>query len=115
MTARAYDATPEELAAIKEWLERIGLGNLAITCTKDPAMEALWDDKAVQVRPNTGEPIVDEEFQSRLAESLDMSRGSKLEAIYNPLSQLDDIYIPANDGVRLGSTWQDLEKDADED
>lgn len=42
---------------IKDWcLEHLGQ-ELPITCTKDYGMIELWDDRAVQVRTNTGEPI----------------------------------------------------------
>jgi hypothetical protein len=30
---------------------------LPVTCEKDMAMVEFWDDKAVQVIPNTGEPV----------------------------------------------------------
>lgn len=48
---------------IKLWLNEVihrrlqaecGLPALAVTCTKDFAMVALWDDRAVQIIPNTG-------------------------------------------------------------
>jgi hypothetical protein len=68
-TARAAHG-PEDIKLVKEWLEGIGLGHLQITCMKDGEMEELWDDKAIQVRPNTGEPIVDAELQESLARQL---------------------------------------------
>lgn len=40
--------------AIQDWLERHGLPRLAVTCRKDFAMVELWDDRCVQVEPNTG-------------------------------------------------------------
>ncbi len=41
--------------AINEWcLEQFGQ-TLPITCQKDYGMIALWDDRAVSVRTNTGE------------------------------------------------------------
>lgn len=41
--------------AIERWCwEHIGR-KLPITCTKDYGMIELWDDRAVQVIPNTGE------------------------------------------------------------
>ena len=43
--------------AIMEWCEK-HLGRvLPITNVKDYSMVQLWDDRAVQVRTNTGEPI----------------------------------------------------------
>lgn len=47
----------EVRAAIREWLNKHGLPDLQVTCVKDYAMIELWDDRCVQVRPNTGEPI----------------------------------------------------------
>lgn len=64
-TARAsHDGTsPRLLEAIEahrviaEWcIKHLGYV-LPITCTKDFAMIELWDDRAVQVEPNTGRPI----------------------------------------------------------
>jgi hypothetical protein len=41
--------------AITDWCyEHLGEG-LEITCTKDYGMIELWDDRAVQVVPNTGD------------------------------------------------------------
>jgi len=43
--------------AVERWC-REHLGQvLLVTCTKDYAMLELWDDRAVQVRLNTGEPV----------------------------------------------------------
>jgi hypothetical protein len=42
---------------IQEWCVRhIGIP-LEVTATKDFGMIELWDDRAVQVKPNSGEPI----------------------------------------------------------
>jgi acyl carrier protein len=43
--------------AILAWLEKNGFPTMEITCVKDYAMLELWDDRAVQVIPNTGEPV----------------------------------------------------------
>lgn len=60
MTARVYkdpDGLVEE--AIKEWcLEHIGQV-LEVTCVKDYSMIELWDDRAVRIKPNEGEPCCD--------------------------------------------------------
>ncbi len=61
-TARAgSQCTKEELAkvqaAIDAWcLEHFGQ-KLPVTATKDFAMVELWDDRCVQVVPNTGERV----------------------------------------------------------
>jgi hypothetical protein len=70
LTARAANGSSDVLRVIV-WLRQYGLGHLEVTCIKDPEMEVLWDDKAIQVKPNTGEPIVDQELQEGMAKSLD--------------------------------------------
>jgi len=58
-TARVADAKERHEAhpAIEAWC-REHLGEvLPITCEKDMGMVELWDDRCVQVRKNTGEPI----------------------------------------------------------
>ncbi len=44
----------EAMKAIQDWLESHGLPRLVVTCMKDYAMVELWDDRCVQVEPNTG-------------------------------------------------------------
>lgn len=43
--------------AIRDWTEKHLGQRLAVTCQKDYGMIELWDDRAVQVIPNTGEPV----------------------------------------------------------
>jgi len=53
-TARAAHADEAELQLIRNWCE-VHLGRvLEITCCKDYGMTALYDDRAVQIVPNTG-------------------------------------------------------------
>lgn len=51
---------PEEIeaerAAIQDWCEKHIGQRLAVTCSKDFGMIELWDDRCVQVLPNTGMP-----------------------------------------------------------
>lgn len=69
MTARVYCGESGEPAgdryrdaqlarrAIEKWcLKHIGV-ILPVTCCKDTSMITLWDDRCVQVKPNTGEPV----------------------------------------------------------
>jgi len=51
-TARAGE--PEQIPKIKRWLEKHGLAGLEITNLKDYYMVRLFDDRCVQVEPNTG-------------------------------------------------------------
>lgn len=41
---------------IQDWTEKHIGERLEVTATKDLHMVELWDDRAVQVEPNTGEP-----------------------------------------------------------
>ncbi len=43
--------------AIQEWcLKHLG-AVLPVTCVKDYGMEEIWDDRAIQMERNTGEPV----------------------------------------------------------
>lgn len=64
-TARVFRAlypegTPEReeskrvVERIHEWLMKHGLPKLPVTCHKDFGMIELWDDRCVQLVPNTG-------------------------------------------------------------
>lgn len=55
-TARA--CVPEEIPLIQAWLvEKCNLPPLEVTNAKDFRMVELWDDRAIQVIPNTGRPV----------------------------------------------------------
>lgn len=45
--------------AIQDLLEASGLPRLAVTCMKDHRMVELWDDRCVQVVPNTGQSLAE--------------------------------------------------------
>ena len=47
----------ESIEAIREWCRKHIGQTLPITCVKDYGMVQLWDDRAVQVRPNTGQVV----------------------------------------------------------
>ena len=52
------DYSPAIIATIiQDWCEKYGLPRLAVTNVKDFGMVQLWDDRAVQVRANTGEIV----------------------------------------------------------
>lgn len=59
LTARVSDRDPRVRADIEEaltqWTHKHIGRVLPTTCTKDYAMIELWDDRAVQVIPNTGQ------------------------------------------------------------
>lgn len=54
-TARASDS--RQVPLIREWLKQNGLPDFEITNIKDYEMIRLYDDRAVQVIPNTGELV----------------------------------------------------------
>jgi hypothetical protein len=54
-TARAYDA--RQVGMVREWLRENGLPEFEVTNRKDFEMIRLYDDRAVQVIPNTGEIV----------------------------------------------------------
>jgi len=60
-TARAAD--PEQLVLIQQWLRSHGLPPLEITNAKDFNMVRLYDDRCVQVEPNTGRIIAGDDPQ----------------------------------------------------
>ena len=53
-TARA--CVPDQVAPVQAWLEKHGIGGLAVTNVKDFGMIELWDDRCVRVLPNLGRP-----------------------------------------------------------
>ncbi len=58
MTARVAgrDAIPQRWLIEKWCVKHLGR-KLEVTCCKDKNMLALWDDRAIQVEPNTGEAV----------------------------------------------------------
>lgn len=61
-TARA--AIPRQIGLVKDWLKKHGLPDLEVTNAKDFRMIELWDDRAIQVQANSGEPV---EMKSKTA------------------------------------------------
>jgi hypothetical protein len=60
-TARVSSSDEQEVAAVEDAIEswckeHIGQA-LPVTCKKDNQMVQLWDDRAMQVVPNTGESV----------------------------------------------------------
>ncbi|GAB4274331.1 MAG: hypothetical protein Tsb0018_05940 [Opitutales bacterium] len=56
VTARA--SIPEGVEPVRKWLTKHGLEDLEVTNAKDFYMLELWDDRAVQVIPNMGKPVI---------------------------------------------------------
>ena len=56
-TARACTNDPIQIGLIQDWCDLHIGQRLEVTATKDFSMIELWDDRCVQVVPNTGIPI----------------------------------------------------------
>lgn len=57
VTARCAHAEPGVIRAVEDWCEEHIGQRLPVTCSKDFGMVELWDDRAVQVTPNTGDRV----------------------------------------------------------
>jgi len=73
ITARAGPQPDETerirmIGEIHEWLEKHGLPRLEVTATKDYRMIELWDDRCMQVIPNTGMHVL-EHYKLQLTNS----------------------------------------------
>lgn len=55
VTARASE--PSLIPEVEDWLKKHGLPRLIVTNEKDFEMIECWDDRAVQVIPDTGMPM----------------------------------------------------------
>jgi hypothetical protein len=62
MTARA--SVEEYVPPVQRWLEKHGLPELEVTCRKDFNMIELWDDRGIQVIPNTGQHVLRPTFSA---------------------------------------------------
>lgn len=63
VTARACEA--DGIPPVKIWLKKQGLPELEVTNEKDFGMIELWDDRAIQVIPNTGRPVLNGTLANR--------------------------------------------------
>jgi hypothetical protein len=54
-TARA--SVPRQIDLVKQWLKQHNLPDLEVTNAKDFLMVELWDDRAVRVETNSGQPV----------------------------------------------------------
>jgi len=57
MTTRVSTINLGYSESIEDWLEENGIGGLKITSEKDTEMITLYDDRCVQIVPNTGERV----------------------------------------------------------
>lgn len=78
LTARAND--PASIPYIKRWLvEEAGLPELEVTNVKGHNVKEIWDDRARQVVPNTGEFVVSDAMHELLEKAADPDLSSKDE------------------------------------
>jgi hypothetical protein len=56
-TARVFDQDQKTVSKIQDWCALHVGARLPVTNRKDYAMIELWDDRAIQVVPNTGERV----------------------------------------------------------
>ena len=54
-TARV-EAGPKAIQVVQDWCEKNGLGRLEVTNVKDSGMVEVWDDLAIKVLENKGQP-----------------------------------------------------------
>lgn len=76
-TARAVEA--ENIPHVREWLDKYDLEDVDITCIKDQYMIEFWDDRAIQVKPNTGIPIIECIEKLELEENNDGDRTKNMK------------------------------------
>lgn len=72
VTARATD--PNQIPTIEQWLRTHNFPALQVTNQKDYGMVQLWDDRCVQVIPNTGVPAVEMEIRELNSESIPQAK-----------------------------------------
>lgn len=71
-TARACQI--EQIPVVQKWLKTHGFPELRVVNYKDYGMVQLWDDRAVQVIPNTGIPAVEMEIRELKSEKIPMAK-----------------------------------------
>jgi len=62
VTARA--SVEGGIPPVLEWLRKYQLPPLEVTCQKDFQMIELWDDRAVQIVPNKGAPVLSARYDA---------------------------------------------------
>lgn len=65
-TPRAADESGT--AKVEQWLREHELPELEVTCEKDLHMLELWDNRAIQIIPNTGQPVGKSQVERKRAD-----------------------------------------------
>ncbi len=47
----------EGVALVEQWMRDHGLPEMEVTCEKDLHMLEVWDNRSIQIIPNTGKPV----------------------------------------------------------
>jgi len=79
VTARASTGQKRIIEKIQDWAEEQGLGRPVVTCEKDYKMICLYDDRCLQVYPNTG--MLVSEYVEKLQRRIEILE-SELESKY---------------------------------
>lgn len=113
-TARACD--PTQIPGVQQWLRDHGLPDLEVTNSKDYDLQEIWDDRARQVDPMTGnfvtEPSPSEghsPIQVQIAVA--MGNGDRLDDVYGVA--MADTLVEKKKGLKAESNFKKLEKAED--
>lgn len=86
----------EETAKVQDWCEKYIGTRLPVTNVKDFSCIEIWDDRAVQVIPNTGKPVtnfvVNENTQNAL--KLILSERERQNKKWGEQNHSDEIWLP---------------------
>ena len=103
-TARA--AGGADTGYIAEWLKRNGFPALEITAEKDQHCRRLYDDIAVQVKPNTGELVKDAALKGLALDSLKLPLGTISDSVLGYVAK----GVPAHKALSFAG---DMAKDSE--
>jgi hypothetical protein len=111
--ASVYAGAPHERIAIENWCYHYLGVRLPVTAEKDFAMRVLYDDRCVQVEPNTGRTMIDlqdEVYRENLAEKdreIDQLRAGLVIEYPYPQEQAEAarLGIPEEEAIPRGETW----------
>jgi hypothetical protein len=77
LTSGEMFSTEDMRTAIQEWTRKHFGVALEVTCVKDIHMIELWDDRAIQVIPNTGMTLSEERDSVKTAEAGKVFEGAE--------------------------------------
>ena len=83
---------PEAVSAVRVWMKANHLPDLDVTCTKDDDCIEIWDDRAVQYRPNSGRTAAPERDTMDFKHLLDLPRDQLIQALRRAPEQVFTCY-----------------------